>query len=166
MSGSPGPTLPPRPNPGPEAWPEAAWPSAWWALAAAPILGLVAWRFARSRRAVANATGEPMPGVDDSTLSPSERLARLADRVRGRLSERFGAGWSAMTTEELLHALKVAVPDDAFPTGDAVALFRASDRVKFAASPIDDDHLAEAESAATRVLQALEDGARISENGR
>lgn len=159
-------TLPPRPNLGPEPWPDPARPSAWWVLLALPFFGLAAWRFRR-----VNARSNPLAvgrhlDEDDASLPADQRLARLADRVRDRLAERFGSGWAAMTTEQLHLALLAGVPIAEFPSADAVSLFHAADRAKFANWPVADDHLGEAEAAAARVLGALADGATISENGR
>jgi hypothetical protein len=166
MNQEPDSDSPLRPNLGPEPWPETPWPSAWWTLVALPVVGLAAWRFHRARKPASPVPADLVASADEESLSPAERLVRLVDRVRNRLAERFGTGWAAMTTEELLLALNARLPIATFPAADAVRLFRAADLAKFAASPIADDHLAEAESAAARVLHALADGAITSENGR
>ena len=131
-----------------------------------PFLGLIAWRFRRFNSRASSVAVARYLDEDDASLPPDQRLARLADRVRDRLAERFGPGWAAMTTEELQVALLAGVAIDEFPAADAVSLFRAADRAKFADWPVADDHLGEAEAAAARVLNALADGATISENGR
>ncbi len=156
----------PSPNLGPEPWPETVWPSSWWMILAVPLLGLLAWRFRRMRARAATVAVVRHLDEDDTCLSPDQRLARLAERVRDRLIERFGPGWAAMTTEELHAALLAGVTNDDFPAADAVSLFRAADRAKFADGPVADAYRDEAEAAAARVLHALAEGATISVNGR
>ncbi len=166
MRQSADPDVPPRPNLGPEPWPDREWSSAWWMLLALPLFGLVAWRFRRANARSAAVVAVGSLDEDEVILTASQRLARLADRVRDRLADRFGPGWAAMTTEELHVALFAGVPIDDFPAADAVSLFSAADRAKFAGSPVADDYLEEAEIAAARVLNALAEGATIKENGR
>lgn len=176
--------LPPRPNPGPESYPPEERPSALWALLVLPVAALAAWRLRRVRSIPARVgDAEELTG-DADPLSPAERLARLADRIRDGLARRFGIPGPSLTTEEFDRALKradgaadghiagedrgpgqpEAIPP--FPRDIAIRFLRAADRAKFSADPIDESYLAEAEALAAPVLEALDAGATSSQIGR
>lgn len=157
-----GPSLPPRPNPGPEPWPERTLSSWWLLLPILPVMALAAWRF--SRRPVRSATLPlAIQPADPEGLSNAEHLTRLADQVRDRLILRFGAGVIAMSTEEIDDLLAA---EPTLPRTDVVELFRAADLVKFAQIEVTDAHFAEVESRATAALEAFAEGARSTINGR
>jgi len=157
--------LPPRPNPGPEPWPADPRLSAWWlTLLALPVLVLAGWRFSRRSAMLREMGTSRIAAPETDSLTPAERLARLADAVRDQLADQFGPTFAAMTTEEIVDALRSI--DSAFPREVAANLLSAADRAKFADAEIRADHLAEAEAWAAPVFEALADGARSRMNGR
>jgi hypothetical protein len=94
--------IPPKPNLGPEPWPEEQ-------LATALFLGLaavvciiiagLAWRALRRMRAQTNSSGlATRQQLDDS---PRGRLLALSLSMREALAAQFGTPWRAKTTEEL-----------------------------------------------------------------
>lgn len=156
--------LPPRPNLGPEPWPETQWPSAWWlGLGAFPLL-LAGWRYRRTRKPSGAQKLDEQPSGTDRELSATERFLALVARLRETLVARFGMNWVAMTTEEL----DVALQSKNIGTRPAriVELFRVSDRVKFADHTVDSAYLIEAESLASTFFKELADGASSNQNGR
>jgi hypothetical protein len=161
------PTLPPRPNRGPEPWPEEDQISPWWWLAVTPIIPLFAWWIARRYRVgLANKPAAPATPQEE-IASASERLIRIAETVREALTRQFGPAWAAMTTEEIADAMariEILAPSS---RESAVSLLSASDRAKFAGREVDGDHLAAAEAWAAGVLEALgAAGARSIQSGR
>lgn len=158
------PVLPPRPNPGPEPWPDQSISAWWFSLLALPVLAVAGWRYARhsamtrSHAHLTEAEASPEAG------SPAETLAHLASAVRDRLSRRFGSSFAAMTTEEVEIALSTLEPD--FPREPAEKILRAADLAKFAAADVTLDHLAEAESWAVPVFAACSAGANSKITGR
>jgi hypothetical protein len=122
----------PRPNLGPEPWPDPPlWP---WLVAAGTLASLVVLivRRLRKRRQARKAEAANPPGGAEAatTLAPE-----LTDRVRSALVRAFGPGWRARTTEEV-----AASPDLAGRFGEEVAgrvvdYLRAADRAKFSDDP-------------------------------
>jgi hypothetical protein len=158
-------SLPPRPNPGPEPWPESGWPSAWWLMLGLPIIALARWRFRRARMiSKILDTSVSQPNEDHESDLPAERLVRLTERLREALVVRFGANWAALTTEEIERTLpskEIAIPVDSI-----AKLFRAADRVKFGHQEVEEGYLAEAETLALEVTRALFEGAISNQNGK
>ena len=126
----------PRPNLGPEPWPDApVWP--WLVATAVLILLTIAAVGLRRRRAkkksLLSQTVESAPVIPASPI--------LADPVREALVRAFGPSWRARTTEEAAtsSALSGRFGDEA--TGQIVAYLHALDRAKFsgdASAPPDD----------------------------
>jgi hypothetical protein len=99
---APGGFIPPRPNLGPEPWPEDQ-PIAGLLLvavaAACVLLGWFLWRRVRHRGVQAKPGGLAARGEPDNT--PRGRLLALGHSIREALTVQFGAPWRAKTTEEL-----------------------------------------------------------------
>lgn len=98
--------LPPRPNLGPEPWPETARPMTLWLVVigvAAIAIAVAAWvgrrRRARKRSSQAELGNEI--AIDAGDPTPRSRLIALAETARRLLAARFGAAWLAKTTEEI-----------------------------------------------------------------
>ena len=157
--------LPPRPNLGPEPWPESDWFSTWWLLIFLPVMTLVGWRVRRARSMSRSQPAEiPMPVESPEAVSPAEKLVRLTEGLRQELVARFGANWAAMTTEEIDRTLPLKMIG--LPRESIVELFRAADRVKFGDQGVEEAFLAEAEVLASVASRALADGASSNQNGQ
>ena len=156
--------LPPRPNLGPEPWPEPDRLSAWWLCLGLPIFALAAWRFRRIHGPQRPTAQEASAAEIESEQSSAETFVRLVERLRSALVAKFGVSWSAMTTEEL--AVALVAKEFGSPRLPLIELFHVSDRVKFGEHSVEPDYLAEAESLASSVLKALADGASSIQNGR
>ncbi len=128
----PSPIVLPRPNLGPEPWPDPPlWP---WLVGIAVAAGLVALlvrrlrRRARARKAeAANPVVEPTP--------PHALAPELTDRVRSALVRAFGPTWRARTTEEVAGSSDLTARFGAEVAGRVVDYLRAVDRSKFSADP-------------------------------
>jgi hypothetical protein len=117
--------VPPRPNLGPEPWPEQRpWFPLLWIAA-----GLLVISRLRARRKRPPQNVRPSVGTD---ATPRERLVALSDTIREDLSTRFGASWRAKTTEELSAdgQLEELLGAEMFP--DLIRLLDRVDRLKFA----------------------------------
>jgi hypothetical protein len=158
-------SLPPRPNPGPEPWPESGWPSAWWLMLGLPVIALASWRFRRARMISKNLHASvAQPDEGHEADSPAEKLVQLTERLREVLVVRFGANWAALTTEEIERTLPSK--EFAIPVDSIAKLFRAADRVKFGHQAVEEGYLAEAETLALVVTRALFEGAISNQNGK
>jgi hypothetical protein len=94
--------IPPRPNLGPEPWPEdQPTTSILIALAvvACLLLGWFVWRHTRRRRA--QKSRGTLAARDQTEDTPRGRLLALSHSMREALAVQFGAPWRAKTTEEL-----------------------------------------------------------------
>lgn len=116
--------VPPRPNLGPEPlpgpWP---WASVGGAVGIAIVVGLWAWLSLRRRK--------PIEREADTEARPPTLLSRAAD-LRATLAERFGPGWIARTTEEVLGDEMLAERLGPERHARLEDLLRAADRAKFA----------------------------------
>ena len=124
----------PRPNLGPEPWPDTpVWP---WITAAAVLVSLIALIIKhRRKRSQAKAAAAVPP---EAAATPSE-TSPLTDRVRGALIRAFGPSWRARTTEEV--AASPALTERFGPevAAQVVAYLRACDRAKFSANAANPD---------------------------
>jgi hypothetical protein len=158
-------TLPPRPNLGPEPWPEtpplSAW---WWWLLAVAVLAVAAARILRRSRRGRNRAPSTPDHAEPAQRTPAERLIALARMVRESMADRVGPSWQARTTEEMAESLKDVDPA---VRESVIRLLLAADRAKFAGGSVDDDHLGLAEEWAAEALAGLRAaGASSIQNGR
>jgi hypothetical protein len=135
------PILPPRPNLGPEPWPEPAWPAGWIAgavIAAALILVAAWWSRRRRRRRRARPNPPEASGAIGSPATPEGRLVALAEAARAALIVHFGDHWVAKTTEEVVAAPALAADVGPERVARLAELLRAADRAKFAGAADED----------------------------
>lgn len=131
--------LPPRPNLGPEPWPESD--RGFWPLIVAGLLGMLVIAtavFIRARRRKRRqGRPAPVPGPapmePEAPATPRDRLVRAADVIRAALVQRHGPAWAAKTTEEI--AAEPAMADWLGPERAAAVnrLLAQADLAKFAA---------------------------------
>ena len=122
----------PRPNLGPEPWPD---PPLWPWLVAAGVL--IRGRLARPSPPEATARQEGR-GRRSPARSRDRRprcAPELTDRVRSALVRAFGPGWRARTTEEVAASPDLAARFGEEVAGRVVDYLRAVDRAKFSADP-------------------------------
>lgn len=93
--------VPPRPNLGPEAWPETLPLARGWVAIPGLVLAVAAWLLWRTfrRRYARSLEGPATPDALDVT--PRGRLVALSTSAKSALATRFGPAWRAKTTEEL-----------------------------------------------------------------
>jgi hypothetical protein len=148
----PSPIQLPRPNLGPEPWPDAPlWP---WIVAAGVVVLLLALVGVRHRRRRKRHVNISLPIKSVSAPSP---LTSHSDPVREALAKAFGASWRAKTTEEIAASSALAGR-----FGDEVAerlvdYLGAIDRAKFSgqtSAPIE-----ELDWWAARFVEEVESGA-------
>lgn len=124
---------PPRPNLGPEPWPESPrWPvgvASGGVLVAMGVMGALWWR--RRKRAGALATSSQMK-AGEAEESPVQRLVGSSELVRAALIGAFGPSWGSRTTEEIAHEPALLARVEPAEVERLVSLLRAADRVKFA----------------------------------
>ena len=118
--------VPPRPNLGPEPMPAAwPWPWAWSGLIVATLAIAVVAAVGLRRRVKARVDEIPSPpGPPTLTLT--------ADELRDALAARFGPGWRARTTEEILGDPAIVALLGASGHDRLDGLLRSADRAKFA----------------------------------
>jgi hypothetical protein len=126
----------PRPNLGPEQWPESGLGWAIWLIAplAAAIMFAAAARL-WSRRRPANR--RPATPIEPSPETAS--LPAAARRTREALIERFGTSWGAMTTEEVAAQPPMLEALGPERTRRVLRLLSAADRFRFSAEANGDD---------------------------
>jgi len=124
----------PRPNLGPEPWPDTpVWP---WITAAAVLVSLVVLIIKRRRkRSQSKAAAAVPPEVTAMSTEPSP----LTDRVRGALIRAFGPSWRARTTEEVAASPALTERFGTEVAAQVVAYLRACDRAKFSANAANPD---------------------------
>ena len=155
-------SLLPRPNLGPEPWPEPPGFSAWWWLSGVILLAAIAGSIRRRRDVPAPLTLEDVDG--SAARSCTERLIALAQTVRQAMSTRVGPTWAARTTEEMAASLGDVEPA---VRERILRLLDDADQAKFAGGSVDDAHLRAAEVWAAEALAGLRaEGARSIQNGR
>jgi hypothetical protein len=121
----------PRPNLGPEPWPDAPiWP--WVAAAAGFVLIMLVALVIRRRRRKARARAAAAI-VPDVTPSASSEPPPPTDLVRVALIRAFGPSWRARTTEEIAASPVLGERFGAEVAGRVVAYLGAIDRAKFSA---------------------------------
>ena len=117
----------PRPNLGPEPWPEAPlWP---WLVAAIAVVALLSMTTIMLRRRRRKRKTESLPQVQPSP--PIATPSTGADSVREALVRAFGPSWRARTTEEVAASPDLASRFGDEVTGRVIAYLLAVDRAKF-----------------------------------
>lgn len=129
---TPSPIILPRPNLGPEPWPDPPlWP---WLVGAGTVAALVVLLIRRLRkRSRARKEEAARPGVE--ALPPQALAPELTDRVRSALVRAFGPSWRARTTEEVAGSSDLSARFGEEIAGRVVDYLRAVDRAKFSADP-------------------------------
>jgi hypothetical protein len=145
--------VPPRPNLGPEPWPEepptVALLVALGMLACVLLVGWLLWRRLRRGRARADSASLAARGEPDNT--PRGRLLALAHSVRDTLSIQFGVTWRAKTTEELSADTQLEQVLGSEGLQELIRFLDQVDRLKFA--PERSNHEAESLEAELAVWQ-------------
>ncbi len=117
----------PRPNLGPEPWPEAPlWP---WLVAAIVVVALLTMTTVMLRRRRRKQQTKNPPQVQPSP--PIAKPSTGADPVREALVRAFGPSWRARTTEEVAASPDLASRFGDEVTGQVIAYLLAVDRTKF-----------------------------------
>jgi hypothetical protein len=129
--------VPPRPNLGPEPWPEPdRWPGAvWWGPGLALLV--VYWIGRRRRKAKPVISGEIQAEPVESDGSPRQRLIAASEVVRSALIGAFGPAWGSKTTEEIgadRTLLEFIEPDE---VARLLGFLKGADRAKFASGEPD-----------------------------
>lgn len=128
--------VPPRPNLGPEPWPDDSrgYPLViWWILAVALLALLVAGRLRKVQRKCRLTEGIVMPDPSrDADPSNRQRLIAASELVRGALIDAFGSGWGSKTTEEIGNGSGLVDKLGASDVERLVEFLQEADRVKFA----------------------------------
>ena len=130
--------IPPRPNLGPEPWPDQ---SSWairptsWVLAFTLVfflLFMLWWR--RRRRSTGKRAGSVVSAGSSIELDPSprQRLIESSEKVREALMDEFGTSWRSRTTEEIIDDSRLTDRLGPEEVDRLVQFLRLSDRAKFA----------------------------------
>jgi hypothetical protein len=127
-SSSPRPTLPPRPNLGPEFIPEPRTLTWLWVLSLSVLgaVGLLAFLWLRAR----NRRDRRSLSVPPESTSATPRI-HAAGEIRRALVERFGAEFLARTTEELREDARLREQLGSAVHAQAVEILAAADLEKF-----------------------------------
>ena len=128
----PSPVVLPRPNLGPEPWPDTPlWP---WVVAAGLLIPLTVWIVRRlQKRRHARKADAAMPALENGVATAP--APELTDRVRSALVRAFGPNWRARTTEEVAASPDLAARFGEEVAGRVVDYLRAVDRAKFSDDP-------------------------------
>jgi hypothetical protein len=164
--------LPPRPNLGPEPWPEPALTPGRAVAGGSLLLALIvasAFLIRLRRRPGPRPSGnaaEP-PAEAESPATPRERLLRASASLRRSIASRFGGAWDAKTTEELAESPALAEWLGGDRAAAVLALLALADRAKFArpGAGLEPDQSEDWEALADSVRDAAA-GASSSKNGR
>ena len=159
--------VPPRPNLGPEPWPEPSrWPGAagWWGAGLGLIVLILLLRARRRRKAKAPVPDEPPSRPVDSDGSPRQRLIASSEVVRGALIGAFGPAWGSKTTEEIGDDPTLLERFDPDQVDRLVAFLKGADRVKFASA--EPETLDDWEAWASAFASGLAAGATSRGNGK
>lgn len=170
-------TLPPRPNLGPDPWPEPEWPPAG-ALVSASLVLLVTLALAavairrRRRRPWPDPPDTNADAADsDTPTTPAERLMHAAATVRAALILRFGEPWGAKTTEEIAAESALSEALGVERASEIIRLLARADVIRFAGLECAYDEgriqceLEAWEALAAEVREAAA-GAKTTTNGR
>jgi hypothetical protein len=129
--------VPPRPNLGPEPWPEARSGRGtvlWLGLAVGFVLlmaGLRVWKQRRSRW-IRNAAATSIHLENHAEPSPRERLIAISEQVRDALIRTFGAPWGSKTTEEIGRGSALIERLEPTEVDRLIVFLKLADRAKFA----------------------------------
>ena len=125
--------LPPRPNLGPESWPDRA-PVDWRWLVMIGIVGsiLAGWAFWKLARRRLARSRERLNNPEQVDPTPRGRLVALSMLTKNALATRFGSTWRAKTTEEL--AVEPLLVQQLGPESleELITFLDRIDRLKFA----------------------------------
>jgi hypothetical protein len=128
--------VPPRPNFGPEPWPEPTWTTlsigvvTGAALILLAVLVVAFWGITRRNRR--STLAESSQALAESLSS--QRPIQLAETIRKALADQFGPTWFTKTTQEIAQASELACLLTSERAREVVALLRLADRAKFAAT--------------------------------
>jgi hypothetical protein len=147
--------VPPRPNLGPEPWPESSrWPGplGWSGAGLALAFLLILWR--RRRRNTRSAAPENLEAATiDPDRSPRQRLIASSEVVRSVLMDAFGPAWGSKTTEEIGDDPTLLERFDQAQANRLVTFLKVADRVKFASA--EPDQVEDWESWASSFVSGL-----------
>jgi hypothetical protein len=124
--------VPPRPNLGPEPWPETSPLARVWLPLLGLILAVAAWFLWRTVRRRYARSHEGPAAPDALDVTPRGRLVALSTSAKSALATRFGPAWRAKTTEEL--AVQPALGELLGPEmlQELIEFLDRIDRLKFA----------------------------------
>jgi hypothetical protein len=130
---------PPRPNLGPEPWPEAPTGPGVWAWAGLTlVVAALGWRMLRKRTPGPTPQGQASPIPTEPERSPSQRLVESSEAVRVALIGAFGPSWGSKTTEEIAADPALAGRLDPAEVDRLIELLLQADRVKFGSAEPDE----------------------------
>ncbi len=131
--------VPPRPNLGPEPWPEqpanASW-AGWTAGVAAILVLIVLRRRSRMRKPAIEGTAD-IPTTSETEVDSSHRLIATSERLREAMIQAFGTNWRSKTTEEIGREPGLPAKLEPAQVDRLIAFLKLADRLKFAAIAID-----------------------------
>jgi MYXO-CTERM domain-containing protein len=128
--------VPPRPNLGPEPWPDSPrWPGAagWWGVGLALICLLILWRRRRRKTRPAVLVDLETTAIDPDS-SPRQRLIASSEVIRSALIGTFGPAWGSKTTEEIDADPTLLERFEEAEIDRLVAFLKSADRAKFASA--------------------------------
>jgi len=159
--------VPPRPNLGPEPWPDVhRWPVAagWWASGLLLIfLFMLWWRRSRRKARLLVPADLRVPSIDPYG-SPRQRLIASSEVVRSALMGAFGPAWGSKTTEEIGEGPTLLERLDQAQVDRLVLFLKVADRVKFALD--EPDQVEDWEAWASSFASGLAAGAISKRIGR
>ncbi len=137
------PLLPPRPNLGPEAWPESIEETRVNVEAItfgfglfAILLLLIGFRWLsqrhRNRTEIRDPVVDARTRATDPSLPAPDRLLAQAEAIRESLIKALGPQWGARTTEELVDSEEIVQQLEPEQSQYIIAILRRADQLKFA----------------------------------